>query len=507
MPSIARATSFLQTLVSAPGNQTAPSLRSGAVAYLDDLGVVGGLDAVRFTPLSGGAPRPVTDNSAPHAWPRLGDGVVAYRSPDHVELVSLQDVYAALPPALPVPDRIFAKGMGRIALGQGFVAWEQESNDPLNSTDVAWQPIGGAKWTGSPTVLAAKGRQGGVAAVGVWLAWIDFEAGSVVHVRDTTGQSPERVLDLKALGTVTEIALDASSVSGLPRLVVASLSGADTRIDVVEGTLPPVATLQYPGAKVNPHLYGGWVGFEDLSTSVSQVVLWDWLGSAGGPPKRYLPWMSGTEQRLHDLVVSAGVDVVWSQMTATLGFDIYRYYSDLPMEAVLKAGPPTATCADPDPAAELTVTRGTGKPTPDGRSFPLNGATTLLVCMEASDATAAWVAAGEKVVAAPGDFGRGWVSREVRVAATAGRDYDTVGAVVAGKPGSTLHVKVFLESGGNGNGSSGSTCGATGSCPPAPAGLARGGSFGCSSAGAPASLVLLLLPAALLLAPRRRPRR
>jgi len=136
-----------------------------------------------------------------------------------------------------------------------------------------------------------------------------------------------------------------------------------------------------------------------------------------------------------------------------------------------------------------------------GKLFPAEAATPVLVCIDATDVTAAWVGVGSRVVASPADFDRETLSLEARLTVSAGDG--RVGAVITGKPGCSLRVRVLADPGGNANGAGDqSTCSARGDCPPPPRGLVS--HFGCGTGGGAGSAASLVLLAFAALRPARR---
>jgi hypothetical protein len=249
---------------------------------------------------------------------------------------------------------------------------------------------------------------------------------------------------------------------------------------------------------------GEWVGFEASDDQLKpQVTLWHYT-DASGAPWLFLPSPTGSFQKLHDLLVTQQtVRVVWSDDSSG-DFDIYMFVA--PVQDVLAprtvVGP--ASCDSGDtPIGQFTVTRAKAGPSVGGTLFTANAATPVLVCIATQGVTSGWIGVGSQVVAAPGDFGQGSLTREVRL--TVGAGEGRAGASLEGGPGAELHVRIFADGGGSGNAASDlGTCGGRGDCPPAPSGLAKRGGLGCSTSSGYGSLASLLLPAALLLAPRRR---
>lgn len=511
---------MVRPIVEGPGNQTAPSISLGSIAYLDD---ASGDVAVKVAPLLGGAPftvEPTGTDGVAQDWPRLSGNVVAYRNPDQVV------VSGAVARPFTVEE---AWGMGRTVLGPGVVGWEQlEAEARTGDTDVAWRRLSDPEGA-FQQLRGGAGRQGAIAAADDWIGWVDFavpgtldaagvgSAAGELHVVNTgalAGEATFRVPNHGVLGVdaVVELALWNPGRLGPPRMAVtvAPAGGAadDRQIVVLDSDGTFMARLSLPGKKVNPHLFGDFVGYEDLSFTNSQVRLWKWSAPPDPLPEIHAPDLSASEQKLHELVVSGRLQVVWSDRKPLGDFDIYLFEADLPLDPDVDPPAVPAQCDDANPTviAELEVPRLTAKPEPLGTALTLLADTNVLVCLDAVDVTSAWVVAGTQVVAGPGDFGRGEQHREARLTLAAGQG--GFGAVLAGKPGASIRMRLLVDAGENGDGASGSTCAATGDCPPPPKGLTKEAApSGCASSGGYGTLTLLLLPAALLLSTRRRSRR
>ncbi|HSN14866.1 MAG TPA: hypothetical protein VLT61_09560 [Anaeromyxobacteraceae bacterium] len=478
-------------IVTGPGDQTDPSLSSDFVAYLGS--TARGTEIFIQSVLPGSTPSQQTFDDVDQGPPHLVSMRYAFRSPGVVEVRDL----TGSPLSIVTGDGAF---LGRTALSSTFVAWEEAGTD--TGIDVGWQRFGDP--LPPRTVLRDPGDQHSISVTGDWIAYVD--GGSVKLVN--TAADTVRSFDVP--GTAEDVSVWAGV--GAPLLAVLALpEGGDGTaktihvLDSSDGTL--VASLATPGLKIHPRLFGEWVGFEASDDQIKpQVTLWHFT-DASGPPWLFLPSPTGSYQKLHDLVVTTDtVRVVWSDDSSG-DFDIYMFQA--PLQDVL--APPVdvkpASClSDARPLGEFTITRAAASPTAGGTLFTSNVPTPVLLCIEAEGVTAGWIGVGSQVVAGPGDFGTGSVEREVRLTVPSGQG--RAGAVIGGGPGARLHVRIFADGGGaNGNGGSGSdleTCAAAGDCPAAPPGLAKDSSISCATARGYGSLALLVLPAALLLAPRRR---
>lgn len=524
-------------LVGGPGNQTAPSLWGSRVAYLDDS--LGPPD-VYVTELATSAVTRVTSDGRAHGAPAINSGFLASRVDGAVELY--------LASSLAQYKSIAAPGSGRTVLSSELVAWEQDAS---GGGDVGWYRVASA----APVVLSLPGTQRAVAAYFDWVAYIDDSGAGAVHVVDTRDGS-DRVVFNGAAGTagmLLDVSVWAANSLTAP-LVAVSMGGvAATEIAVVDADGVEQQRLAIPGMKLNPHLRGDWVGFEDLSTGVSQVVLWNRLTS-----RLFVPAPTGSLQILHDLMVTAtSLSVVWADKAST-DFDVYALEVTLPLPDPPPPVIQPATCSDataivladitviPDGrlrlhdrertgrcdhadrrhdeerddgyheanvhddigggvTAESALRRGAG-----GAYFRADAATPVLVCIDVDRIVSGWVGIGSRVVASPAELKSGVATLEARLVVQPGEG--RAGAVVSGRPGGSLRVRVLSDPGGSGNGpSDGATCGARWDCPPPSAGLARHGHFGCGSAGSAGSYTAILLVGLGFLVGagplRRRPRR
>ena len=545
-------------IVQGPGDQTAPSMAGAFLAYIDDydaaLGAIGVPNLYAKNMVSGAVTR-VTSDGEIFGGPDAAASLIAYRRDGAIEIFD-----ARLPaPILTIP----APGHGRSALSSAVVAWDQESP---GGSDVAWRRMEAGSVS---VVLDRTGRQHAAAAAGDWVAFIDSTPPATVRLVNTDKGTEAVVYTAPtgANGAPLDVALWSSETgSPLAAIVLAEAAGAE--IAVVDGAGAELQRLTVPGGKVNPHLIGEWVGFEDLSTGVSQVVLWDRIHG-----QLFVPEATGKAQELHDLVAAGTVlEVIWAD-ERTGDFDIYLFQASVPPPETpyppQPPGPPPppppvlVTCSDatatiladftirPEGDAPWLADRHVGhwndpsdgqddhdeeqaerdeerddhddvhdglhhKETGEhderwhaararrgagGALFPAVTATPVLVCIDAADVTAAWVGAGSQVVASPADFGLGTLSLEARLTVTAGDG--RVGAVITGKPGCSLRVRVLADPGGSANGAGDqSTCSARGDCPPRPRGLVS--RFGCGTSGGAGSVASLVLLALAALRPARR---
>ncbi len=500
-------------LVSGQGDQTDPSLSGSYIVYLGTTESGTGqtdTEIFRQSLTPGSVPYQLTDDDVDQGAPVLVGQLFAYRSPN---LVVVRSLLGNVLFTVPVSDDASGRP-GETAFSSSLVAWVETGAS--SGTDVGWRRIDlRGLPVGDPTVLRLGGDQHAVAVAGGLVAFVD---GGVVRLVDPAIVSPgltelgpetPGVTTLYVPGTAQDVAISPGVDGTAPVLAVLSIpvggSGADEHVYVVSADGgPALASLETEGHKINPRIYGEWVGFEAFDETLKpQVTLWHHT-DVDGLPWLFLPSPTGTWQKLHDLVVSDTVQVVWSDDSSG-DFDIYFFQAPVADVLGTGTGGGPATCdTDAAPIAWFDVTRTTRSPTGGGTRFTANVDLPVLVCIEATDVTSGWIGIGSEVVSGPGDFGLGAVKREVRMTVKAGEG--RAGASVAGGPGATLRVRIFADGGGgNGNGASdGATCAATGDCPTAPPGLAKDSTLSCSTPGDPAALAALLFPAAALLAPRRR---
>jgi hypothetical protein len=485
-------------LVTGAGDQTAPSLSGNFLAYLGTVGGKSDIFLLTLEPV--GEPSQKTTDGGLKGPPELVGLRYAFRIPNSVEIYDLMgDVQHV--------DIDDGGSLGQTALSDSLVAWVEATGD--TGTNVGWQRFPTGPEIPPKVVLAYSGDQHSLSVAGDWLAFVDDGVAKLVN---TSVSSEPR--SFPVAGTAVDVSLWVDGEQA--RLAVLAVpTGGDGTSKVIHVLDRDDAArhwaLETAGDKVNPHLYADWVGFEASTEQIAPAVtLWHFTDD-GGEPWLFRPWPTGSYQLLHDFVVAEGkVRVAWADKASGADdFDIYKFEAPLADVLAPRAGGATSCETDALPIGRFTITRTTKSPTAGGSwlNLPNQAATPVLVCLEAAGVTAGWVGVGSQVVAAPGDFGQGALEREVRLTLAPGEG--RAGAVIAGGPGATLSVKVYVanDGGGDGNGGSDSaTCAATGECPPAPPGLSKGasGPFSCATAGGYASLAMLLLPAAALLAPRRR---
>jgi hypothetical protein len=378
------------------------------------------------------------------------------------------------------PDVSFTTAVYRTAAGVALESWLTGAllRDPDGDATAANPAIGQevAAWeTGAPGsrdvvvnryllrreyALVLPGDQHAPAAHGSVVAYVDGGRGGEVWRHDAVAGASARVapgharsVSVGSIGTDVFLAVERS----------ASASDPDVDVEVYDALGNRLAALPAAGVQRNPHLSGEWVAFEDVSTGVSQVVLWRWT-TPYPPGLVFVPRPSGTDQRLNDVsfVAPGQVRVVFEDSASPdTGRDIALYALDLLPEIVLddepngwpiEPPPPPpgrARCDDPEAIvlATLEVRRGRRAPAVEAERFDVPGAAgageaPVLVCLDAERVSSAWVTLDGRTIATPCDFEPHVVHLEAR--ATVGREA-CLAAVVAGAPGSKLTVRVLAD--------------------------------------------------------------
>jgi hypothetical protein len=485
-------------IVVGPGNQTAPAVSQGSVAYLDDAG--GSLE-VKVTTLATGAIQPITSNGVDHGPPDLSAAVVAFTEPAGLRALDL---------VAGTQRFVAAAGADRASLSGDLVAWEQPG---AGGRDVGLLTFS----TGAVTLLAGAGDEHGPSAGGDWVAWID---GGAVRLRDAAGA----VTTAWPAGAL-EVGLwhQRGGATGVLAITVDD-GAAGTDLVVVDEAGLELGRLDRPGDQVNPHAWGDWVAFEDLVTGTSQVALWEW--STG---RVVVPSPTGAPQVLNDLDVEAGeVRLLWADARGG-DFDLYLFQAPLPLPEPPPAG--QTRCDDPlapviaDFAVTVDRSRSGGHdggcddepgwhdgdgahdddgwhddddddgdhddgdhepghsdhrhghhehvdrsrphhghpdddrrqearrhrlPGGQGRAFgalllTLDAARPALACVDAVDATAAWAAVGPVLVATPRDLAQGSGHVERRLTLDEGETW--VAGLVLGRAGASLRVRLLADDG------------------------------------------------------------
>lgn len=367
----------------------------------------------------------------------------------------------------------------RPAVSDRLVAWEDQ-RDPSNGKDI-WvhDNLLGGDWS-----ITGPGTQRSPRVSGTLVAYLDDAVGNV------------KIYDI-ASGTTTVAYSQPAAFADVDGTAVAVATQAgDVEVHSVDGRL--LAALPLPGLQGNPHISGDWVAFEDSSTTVSRVIVWNWR--AGG---LYAPPAGTSSQTLNDISWPRVVYV--DDRNPATAPDIYLFDTSAPdggTDGGPDAGPDggsPARCDDPSAVslAALQVLRDQAGPDASNVEFAVAETVPVLVCIDASEVSSAWLLLDDEAVARPNDFNQNVVHVERRRTVPAG--LNRLGALVAGRPGAVLAVRVLPDPGGGPAPMVGAALKQPAS---GTAALASGPAMGCS-AGA-AGLVAALPLGVWLLRRRRR---
>ena len=333
------------------------------------------------------------------------------------------------------------------AVSDRLLAWEDE-RDPLNGSDV-WvhDTLLGGAWS-----VTGPGVQRAPRASGTLVSYLDDSTGTV------------KVYDL-ATGSTT-VAFPAPAV-------FADVDGAAVVVETLVGDLEvrsidggALTGLALPGQQSNPHISGDWVAFEDISTLVRRVIVWNW--KAGD---LYAPPAGTSSQTLNDISWPRVVYV--DDRSQITGRDIYLYDTSVDggtdggTDGGIDGGSDGGTDGGTDggidggadggssrgcddtavtPLAELRVLRERGGPDATNLEFTAEAEVPVLACIDACDVSSAWVLLDDEAVARPNDFNMQVVHVERRRSVAAGPN--RLGALIAGKPGAWLAVKLIPDPAG-----------------------------------------------------------
>lgn len=261
-------------------------------------------------------------------------------------------------------------------------------------------------------------------------------------------------------------------------VVVETLAG-DLEVRSIDGQL--LAALTLDGLQSNPHISGDWVAFEDVSTLARRVIVWNWkTGNLYAPP-------AGTSSQTLNDISWPRVVYVDDRNQATKGADIYLFDTsadggggghgcrgededgdddgdghggrgegedddDRGGGHGCKGGGAgsgsSRGCRDTSAVAmvELEVIRERKGPEARNVEFTAEAEIPVLVCIDADGVSSAWVLLDDEAVARPNDFNQQVVHVERRRSVVAGPN--RLGALVAGKPGARLSVRVIPDPAG-----------------------------------------------------------
>lgn len=324
------------------------------------------------------------------------------------------------------PVAPFDAFQGHPAVSDRLVAWEDE-RDPSNGRDI-WVHDNLLGGEGS---ITGPGTQRLPRVSGSQVSYLDDAAGNV------------KVYDIATAITTVAYPQPATFADVDGTAVAVETQAGDIEVHSVDGQL--LAALPLPGQQGNPHISGDWVAFEDNSTLVSRVIVWNW--KAGG---LYAPPAGTSSQTLNDISWPRVVYV--DDRNPDTGLDIFLYDTsaggtDGGPDGGPDGGAP-ARCDDPSavPLAELKVLREQAGPDASNVDFTADERIPVLVCMDATDVSSAWLLLDDEAVARPSDFNQTVVHLEQRRTVPAGSN--RLGALIAGKPGAFLAVRVLPDPGG-----------------------------------------------------------
>lgn len=500
-PSSARAKPVgeFRFVVTAPGDQTDPSIDGRFVVFAGP-SPSGDLDVFLYDSALASV-APLAAGAGHQDSPDVSAAGVVHRAPEGIAI----DLWGGERLRSPRgEDGVVSNPV----IGASVAAWELGWP---GDRDIRVAPLrSGAEYT-----LGGVGDQLAPSAHGALVAYLDGGDGGAVWVHDSATGGLLRVCGGVASGV--SIGDDGSDVV---LAVARSARGTDEDIEVYDLAGNLRAALAVPGVQRNPHLSRDWVAFEDVSTAVSQVVLWNWKTGL-----LFLPHPTTTQQVLNDVsvVFPTEVRVVFEDSASpATGRDIVLYvldtdpaidFDDRPNGYPFDTGgdppedpPARADCDDPGAVVlgTLELERGNGKPeagevvfaapAPDGaRELP------VLVCVDAERVSAGWLGLDGEAIARPGDL-EPQVVRLERLAAIAGGEARLSG-VIAGKQGASLRARVLADPARAATGGErGAGVAAKESATPGPS--MRPG--GCGSAGVAGAGSLLLLAALLAARVRRR---
>lgn len=333
----------------------------------------------------------------------------------------------------------------RPAVSSRLIAWEDQ-RDPASGTDI-WvhDNLLGGEWS-----ITGPGAQRRPRTSGTLVSYLDDAAGNV------------KIYDLAS--GVTSVAYPAPAAFADVDGTALTVENAVGDVEVWSTGGTRLAALVMPGEQTNPHISGEWVAFEDKSTLVSRVMVWNWkLGGLYAPP-------AGTSSQILNDISWPRVVYVDDRSPAT-GQDIFLF------DTSAAGGGGGGSGCEPDedgedcdqeddggdghdrggqagrcaevaaaPLAELRVTRLRGAPRARNVEFAVAAEVPALVCVDAGHLSSGWVLLDREAVARPDDFDVQVTHLERRFSVAAG--LNQLGAMVAGKPGSWLSVKVFPDPGG-----------------------------------------------------------
>ncbi len=480
-----------QFIVADPGDQTRPSIDGQYVVYAGPGPAGSGSDVFLYNVLSG-TKQTIAGGVGDQDSPDVFASTAVYRDSNPAS----QGIWIRFwqtDVVLRAPN-----GDGPVSsptIAASVAAWEKGTAGSRNIV-VSRFGAGEEYVLGTPNGGPAVGDQHGPAAYDSLVAYIDEHDQGAAWVHDSATKTSARVCG----GDVKSIALGDDG-TGVFAAVARATQAHDDDIEIYDLSGQLVNSLPVVGVQRNPHISADWIAFEDVSTQFSQVVLWNWKTNL-----IFVPHPSATQQTLNDIsfIAPGQVRVVFEDASSPeTGRDIALYTLDVnpisydgdpngwPIHPPPPAGATGASCDDPQATvlATLDLPRENGRPQAGSTTFHPASAAPVLVCVDATRVSSAWLTLDDAAIATPSDFNPGVVHLEVH--GSVGADSARISGVIAGKPGAHLHVRV-LAADPAAAGASPQLAGAAGS----------GG--GCGSAGASGPVSLSML--AVLLFRRRKAR-
>ena len=340
-----------QLVTAGPGDKADPAIDAQTVLYSTN--AAGSRDVVEW--LIGAAPEVVTSlagGAGDQDQPSLHRNTYAYR--DSTAGIWVKDLYTGTVLRDPNAPAVTAQGrrcrpadpVDHPVVSDVLAAWVCGST---GSRSVVVARIGAPP---EEYELSGAGDVFGASVYGALVAYVDASDGTV-WLHDSTPAS--RLTSRVCGGVATGVSVSADL--GVPVIAVTRAStGADADVEVWDptgglGTAGRVAALLVPGEQRNPRLSNDWVALEDLSTGVSQVVLWQWTTGLV-----FAPHPSTSNQTLSDLsvVTSSMVRVVWADDVDGTGvrreIALYQLPASIPQDATPTPWPWPCPAIEPPPS-------------------------------------------------------------------------------------------------------------------------------------------------------------
>jgi beta propeller repeat protein len=306
------------------------------------------------------------------------------------------------------------------AVSSRIVAYEDYSSGASN---ISWYDL----LSGTTQSISAPGDQVSPSVSGTRIVYVDVNAGSSVVVFDTATATSTTIYG----GPASSPDIDGAHIA------FARFATGGVDVSVYDTTTGTTTTLALPGDQVNPHISGDFVAFEDQNSGVSHVALWNYQNG-----QIFYPNPSPASQSLNDI---AGNRVVYTDNRSG-NLDVYAY--DFACSTPPPPPPGNVKCSDANPTvlASYTLTRGNGKPDTTQVPFTAPADEAVVVCVDASNVSSAWVTLNNQAIETPRNFDPSVAHLERASSVTQGGN--VLGGSLDGMPGSTLTVRVLANPGG-----------------------------------------------------------